>query len=118
MINSEVSPGGRKEKCDDNLSRMRNAYKNIQSNIKEGEYYCVDHFYIGRVLSVNKKSVAMKFLRKYPVGYKWPSRDDIDNVEVQHIFFGPVIISGALPFSLDEMVLKSEYKNFQAFKKC
>ena len=45
-------PGGSKEKCDDNLSRMKNIYKNIQSNIKEDEYYCVDYdaqFYIGRV---------------------------------------------------------------------
>ena len=90
-----------KEKCDDNLSTMKNIYKNIQSNIKEDEYYCVDYgdqFYIGRVLSVHKKSVSMKFLRKYPDGDKWPSQDDIDRVEVQHIFFSPVIISGTTTF--------------------
>ena len=43
-------------------------YTNIQNNIKEDEYYCVDYgaqFFIGRVLSVHKKNVSMKLLRKY-----------------------------------------------------
>lgn len=48
--------GGNKEKCD--LSRMRNMYKNIQSNTKEGEYYCVDYgdqFYVGNVTCTQEK---------------------------------------------------------------
>ena len=45
----------------------------------------------------------MKFLHIAIVGgeavYKWPKTDDIDNVQVSNVFFGPVALEGVFEFT-------------------
>jgi len=79
----------------------------------------VDRFYIGRVLKHNKDNTfTMKFLHKVTVDgkalYKWPKTDDIDNVHLSNIFFGPVVLEGVFEFSLPD--LKDIELAFQSMK--
>ena len=63
----------------------------------------VKNFYICRVLDVTMDYVQLTFL--YKVGattFRWPRRDDVDQVHISNVFYGPVtvpsFISGPLQF--------------------
>ncbi|EDO26419.1 predicted protein, partial [Nematostella vectensis] len=56
-------------------------------------------YYIGRVLSMEGERVRVKYLHRVGANrFDWPMRDDIDDVHVSCIFFGPVALSNAGPF--------------------
>ena len=83
----------------------------MKSNLKEGSYFAVDayetiksrsQYYIGRVLSLSKKNIKMKFMTKslqVPNQYDWPTKDDIlDDIDVAGIFVGPIDLKGTCPY--------------------
>ena len=76
--------------------------------IQREEYYAVDYvknFYIGRVLDVIMDFLQLKFL--YKVGattFHWPKRDDVDQVHISNVFYGPVTVPSFIsePFAIPE----------------
>lgn len=71
--------------------------------IKPDKYYAVDdinNYYFGRVLEV-KSNGFIKFKFWHSAGRNkrdWSRRDDIDEVHVSCIFYGPVHLEGNRPF--------------------
>ena len=59
----------------------------------------------------------MKFLEKGTGNYKWPKRDKIESVNVKYIFYGPVTLNGANPFTVDDAAINSAYKCYKKFCK-
>lgn len=59
-------------------------------------------FYIGKLLEdCGNDLFKMKFLHQRGAQeFKWPIRDDIDTVHRSSIFFGPIQLSGADPFTV------------------
>lgn len=70
-----------------------------------GKYYAIfyeERFYIGRAIEYDKKgkNIKLKLLKEELGVYKWPRRDDVDNVHKNRILFGPITLSGNNPFKL------------------
>lgn len=68
-------------------------------------YYAVhydDHLpAVGRIISIQESSCKMKFLKQVMENtYNWPSKDDIQNVNVAFILYGPIKLLGNGPFLL------------------
>lgn len=64
-------------------------------NIEIEEYYAVYYdttFYIGRVIEVFENSAKIKFLKSELDIYKWPKEADIQIVQNEYLFFGPVTL--------------------------
>ena len=59
-------------------------------------------FYIGKLLeNCSDGMCKMKFLHQRGAEvFKWPLRDDIDTVHRSTVFFGPLQLSGADPFTI------------------
>ena len=56
--------------------------------------HCVKKYYIGRVLSTCKSNLV-KFIFVHNAGsdkFNWPKRNDIDEVYIGSIFYGPVTL--------------------------
>jgi hypothetical protein len=74
--------------------------------VRMEEYYAVDYidkYYLGRAISMTNQLVKFKFL--HSVGAKkfnWPKRDDLDEVHLSCIFFGPVTLENVGPFSVPQ----------------
>ena len=75
----------------------------FDTDVKIGQYYAVDYvdrFYIRRVLNKGNKTdhFKIKFLHQMSrfgqMNFHWPKKDDIDNVFIKTIFFGPVQLEG------------------------
>ena len=69
------------------------------------EYYAVNFdkkFYIGRAVSVQESNhIQVKFLHNARAGkFDWPARDDIDDVHISSIFYGPVELDQSGPFTI------------------
>lgn len=66
------------------------------------QYYAVDYvtnYYIGRAISIANQVVKFKFLHRLGADkFDWPKRDDVDDVHVSCIFFGPVSLENSGPF--------------------
>ena len=87
---------------------------------KVDEYYAVDYinkYYFGRVLEVKSNAfIKFKFLHGIgPNKFDWPRRDDIDEVHISCIFYGPVHLEGNRPFAITEQ--EEVEKVFLAAKK-
>lgn len=70
--------------------------------IQVEQYYAVEYvenYYIGRVLSQNGDYVKLKFLHRVGAhSFNWPRRDDVDEVHMCCLFYGPVLIQDSGPF--------------------
>ena len=79
------------------------------------QYYAVEYvenYYIGRALSQADSFVRFKFLHQVGAkSFDWPSRDDIDEVHISCVFYGPVTLESAGPFT--GHLLKSITTQFQ-----
>ena len=70
--------------------------------------HCVNMFHVRPVLNKCEKenfyTGTMKYQDKETVGgqavYKFPKTDDINDVHVSNIFFGPVTLEGVFEFSI------------------
>jgi len=80
------------------------------------KYYAVyysDQWYIGRILTHNKKKSKIKFLRFNLNFFEWPNPADIQLVENQFIFYGPVNIQGSNTFTIsrhETLKINNKYK--------
>ena len=61
----------------------------------------VENYYIGRALSQADSFVRFKFLHRVGAkSFDWPSRDDVDDVHISCVFYGPVTLESAGPFAV------------------
>ncbi len=59
----------------------------------------------------------MKFLEKHNDKFIWPKQTDIQTVNQQFIFYGPIQLKGFGPFSIEENELLRIKQRFQAIIK-
>ena len=68
------------------------------------QYYAfeyVENYYIGRALSQAESFVRFKFLHRVGAkSFHWPSRDDVDDVHISCVYYGPVTLESAGPFAV------------------
>lgn len=81
--------------------------------IETEKYYAVHYkfhynnsrYYIGRVLSFKGEMVKMKYLYRTGANrFDWPARDDVEEVHISCIFFGPIKLENAGPFTIPMLV--------------
>nr|CAD7404796.1 unnamed protein product [Timema poppensis] len=48
-------------------------------------------WYLGRITSLNEDTCTVKFLKENLEKFNWPSHDDIQEVDKEYIFYGPVV---------------------------
>ena len=61
----------------------------------------VENYYIGSALSQADSFVRFKFLHRVGAkSFDWPSRDDVDDVHISCVFYGPVTLESAGPFAV------------------
>lgn len=88
-------------------------------NIEAEKYYAVYYdntFYIGRVIQVFENSAKIKFLKSELDIYKWPKETDIQIVQNEYLFFGPVTLIGTEPFHLsrhEKILIEKKYKELK-----
>lgn len=79
--------------------------------LKVDDYYAVDYvscYYFGRVIKVQGQFTKFKFLHRVRLGanageiFNWPTRDDVADVHVSCVFYGPVHLIGNSPFKIME----------------
>ena len=85
------------------MHAVQSAQKNLHNitlpAVAIEEYYAIDYlskYYIGRTLSIANNLVKFKFLHRVLDQYVWRGRDDIEEVHMSCIFFGPIALKGTL----------------------
>ncbi|KAL9958512.1 hypothetical protein ACROYT_G035538 [Oculina patagonica] len=97
-------------------------------NMKVDEYYAIDYvsqYYFGRVLQIHGQFIKFKFLHCVRQGanaanlFDWPRRDDIANVHISCVFYGPVQLEGNSPFTISEheQPLSPPFGHLDAYQK-
>ena len=83
------------------MHAVQSAQKNLHNitlpAVAIEEYYDIDYlskYYIGRTLSIANNLVKFKFLHRVLDQYVWRGRDDIEEVHMSCIFFGPIALKG------------------------
>lgn len=95
---------------------------NTQVALRHEEYYAVfyeEQYFIGRITSIDHKNskATIKFLKEISENsFLWPTKNDVDEVHLFRIFFGPLDLIGNEPFSIDNIVLKKIKTAYRAFK--
>ena len=94
------------------LELQRNSSLPIPPNVlKVDDYYAVDYvscYYFGRVIQIQGQFAQFKFLHRVRLGadageiFNWPTRDDVADVHVSCVFYGPVHLIGNNPFKIME----------------
>ena len=94
------------------LELHRNSLLPVPPNgLKVDGYYAVDYvscYYFGRVIQIQGQFVQFKFLHRVRLGanageiFNWPTRDDVSDVHVSCVFYGPVHLIGNSPFKIME----------------
>ena len=94
------------------LELHRNSLLPIPPNgLKVDDYYAVDYvssYYFGRVIQIQGQFAQFKFLHRVRLGadageiFNWPARDDVADVHVSCVFYGPVHLIGNSPFKIME----------------
>lgn len=88
-------------------------------NIETEKYYAVHYdntFYIGRAIEIFETSTKIKFLKSELDIYKWPKETDIQIVQNEYLFFGPVTLIGTEPFYLnryEKILIEKRYKKLK-----
>ena len=94
------------------LELHRNSLLPIPPNVlKVDDYYAVDYvscYYFGRVIQIQGQFAQFKFLHRVRLGadageiFNWPTRDDVADVHVSCVFYGPVHLIGNSTFQIME----------------
>lgn len=94
------------------LELHRNSLLPIPPNgLKVDDYYAVDYvscYYFGRVIQIQGQFAQFKFLHRVRLGadageiFNWPTRDEVADVQVSCVFYGPVHLIGNSPFKIME----------------
>lgn len=110
----------------DRLYRVRgmnvtNTNKKVRKELKiECEkYYCVYYdtgWYIGRVLHIEKNTCKIKFLSANLNEFRWPKKDDIQEVDKEFIIYGPISLNGINPFTISKEIRANIEKEFKKLK--
>ena len=85
------------------------------------QYYAVEYvetYYIGNAQSQADSFVNVRFKFLHRVGAKsfdWPSRDNVDDVHMFCVFYGPVTLESAGPFAVPKQ--QNIEKRFKESKK-
>lgn len=85
--------------------------------INEESYYavCYESWYIGRVVNkISKNQSKIKFLKFELNKYIWPKDDDVQVVQNEYIFYGPIQLIGNYPFQLkrhDKLKIEKIFKH-------
>lgn len=70
-----------------------------------GQYYAASYdsrWYVGRILRlVDDRKYELKFLERLGDVFRWPARDDIDQVHSNMLFCGPIVLKGVTSFKLN-----------------
>lgn len=119
----------------DRLFRVRGMNTNVSENVASinkksnkkfkkleiecEKYYCVYYdtgWHVGRVLHVEQNTCKIKFLYANLDEFKWPKKDDIQEVKKKFIMCGPISLNGTNPFTLSKEVRAEIQKQFKKFK--
>ncbi|KAJ4449350.1 hypothetical protein ANN_00748 [Periplaneta americana] len=92
---------------DDTVSNYDTSLTKGKIDIKAEMYYAVhydDHLpSVGRVISIQENLCQMKFQKQIMENsYNWPSKDDIQDVNVSFILHGPIKLMGNGSFTIDQ----------------
>lgn len=90
--------------------------------IEEEKYYSVfydGNWNIGSILKKNdeKSQAKMKFLKSELNLFIWPKVADIQTVNYEYIFYGPIYLNGLAPFTLKRHDKIKIIKNFEELKR-
>ncbi|CAG9767012.1 unnamed protein product [Ceutorhynchus assimilis] len=88
--------------------------------IETEKYYSVyydDQWYLGRILNINGSECNVKFLIKQLDAFVWPKQEDIQLVDKQFIFYGPIDLVGSSPFQLKRVDLNKINKLYKDLKR-
>lgn len=83
------------------------------------KYYCVYYdtgWYIGRVLHVEQYTCKMKFLCANLDEFRWPKKDDVQEVDKKFIMYGPITLNGINPFTINKEVRTKIQREFKKLK--
>lgn len=89
--------------------------------IESEKYYCVYYdtgWFIGRVLhdNIEQNTCKIKFLCANLNEFRWPKKDDVQEIDKKFIMYGPISLNGTNPFTIDKEVrakIQKKYKNFK-----
>jgi len=94
---------------------------NAEFVINTEMYYAVYYdtgWYIGRVLEkLTNQLFKIKFLSQNLEVFKWPRKDDIQEVENRYIFYGPINMQGVNSLTISQSDRKLIIKQFKKIKK-
>lgn len=84
-------------------------------------YYAVyysEAWYMGRIIKkVTENTFKIKFLKFFLNEFVWPKTDDIQDVERQFIFYGPVRMIGTHSLTIDEADRHAIYCKYKEMKR-
>lgn len=92
----------------------------ITVDISLEKYYVVAYerkWYIGRILNILDGKCTVKFLKDNLDTYEWPRNNDIQEVKNPFVFYGPIILQGAGPFTIKRHERLSIEKKFKQLRK-
>lgn len=98
-----------------NLEAKTNDTK-VNFPVQLEKYYSVfydEGWYLGRILETLKGKSVIKFLKSELENYVWPTKVDVQTVDDQYIFHGPVTLLGNYPFKIkyeDRVIIDAKYK--------
>lgn len=94
------------------LGSLTDSDKDIKKgiNLFKERYYAVfydEQYHIGRIIDLTSAESTVKFLRETKENeYIWPLKSDIATIENRFIFYGPLELSGNVPFSLEATIIR------------
>ena len=105
---------------DHQLTVLHSNLLRIQMDVQEGSYYAIyfdKSYYIGRVIKKMGNMITVKYLYKDKLkrNYNWPNTDDIEDVNIKFVFFGPVEIVGTIPFHINEIEISFRYRELKHY---
>lgn len=104
----------------DRLQRFIGEKFKTNVNIIPESYYAIfyeEGWYLGRVIRKVEDKWQIKFLQRNISDYIWPSRNDIQDIDADFIFFGPVKLMGNHPFNITKELYGSIQKSYKTLKR-
>lgn len=81
------------------------------------KYYCVYYdigWYIGRIVHLKENICTIKFLHANLDEFKWPKKDDIQEIDKKYIMYGS--LNGTNPFTISKEVRTEIRKRFKKLR--
>jgi len=110
------------ERIKQHVNECEEISQEFVSNLRlldEKKYYAVYYnntFYIERVMEIFENSTKIKFLKSELDVYKWLKETDIQIVQNEYLFFGPVTLIENEPFYLnghEKILVEKRYKELK-----